>query len=157
MWLLRSLGVPQQEVSEHPCLCVSSDWGRLYWVWTQCVGSWYASSTPAKTLSGTQQENTLTNYTFWIGGRIFRCSFCQNFLCEDDQFEHQASCQVLQAETFKCKSHLFFSFCHYCGWWVSECISSVPINNIQRLYVQKSEHDYYAFSHTPFQVFPVTD
>uniref|UniRef100_A0A3Q2FFH4 Zinc finger protein 330 n=1 Tax=Cyprinodon variegatus TaxID=28743 RepID=A0A3Q2FFH4_CYPVA len=38
------------------------------------------------------------------GGRIFRCSFCQNFLCEDDQFEHQASCQVLQAETFKCDS-----------------------------------------------------
>ncbi|CAJ1052458.1 zinc finger protein 330 [Xyrichtys novacula] len=38
------------------------------------------------------------------GGRIFRCSFCQNFLCEDDQFEHQASCQVLQAETFKCIS-----------------------------------------------------
>ncbi|KAM9770606.1 zinc finger protein 330 [Menidia menidia] len=38
------------------------------------------------------------------GGRIFRCSFCQNFLCEDDQFEHQASCQVLQAETYKCVS-----------------------------------------------------
>ncbi|XP_048827069.1 zinc finger protein 330 isoform X2 [Brienomyrus brachyistius] len=38
------------------------------------------------------------------GGRIFRCSFCQNFLCEDDQFEHQASCQVLEAETFKCVS-----------------------------------------------------
>uniref|UniRef100_A0A8D3CVE6 Zinc finger protein 330 n=1 Tax=Scophthalmus maximus TaxID=52904 RepID=A0A8D3CVE6_SCOMX len=38
------------------------------------------------------------------GGRIFRCSFCQNFLCEDDQFEHQASCQILQAETYKCVS-----------------------------------------------------
>ncbi|NP_998538.1 zinc finger protein 330 [Danio rerio] len=36
------------------------------------------------------------------GGRIFRCSFCHNFLCEDDQFEHQASCQVLEAETYKC-------------------------------------------------------
>ena len=23
------------------------------------------------------------------GGRIFSCSFCCNFLCEDDQFEHQ--------------------------------------------------------------------
>lgn len=43
-----------------------------------------------------------------LGGRIFRCSFCQNFLCEDDQFEHQASCQVLQAETFKCKSLVYF-------------------------------------------------
>uniref|UniRef100_A0A8C1ZCH9 Zinc finger protein 330 n=1 Tax=Cyprinus carpio TaxID=7962 RepID=A0A8C1ZCH9_CYPCA len=38
------------------------------------------------------------------GGRIFRCCFCHNFLCEDDQFEHQASCQVLEAETFKCLS-----------------------------------------------------
>ncbi|KAI7810793.1 zinc finger protein 330 [Triplophysa rosa] len=38
------------------------------------------------------------------GGRIFRCSFCHNFLCEDDQFEHQASCQVLEAETYKCLS-----------------------------------------------------
>uniref|UniRef100_UPI00358FCE0D zinc finger protein 330 n=1 Tax=Myxine glutinosa TaxID=7769 RepID=UPI00358FCE0D len=38
------------------------------------------------------------------GGRVFRCCFCGNFLCEDDQFEHQASCQVLEAETFKCGS-----------------------------------------------------
>lgn len=45
-------------------------------------------------------------YSFFlnlIGGRIFCCSFCHNFLCEDDQFEHQASCQVLEAETFKCE------------------------------------------------------
>ncbi|XP_014241795.1 zinc finger protein 330 homolog [Cimex lectularius] len=38
------------------------------------------------------------------GGRIFRCSFCSEFLCEDDQFEHQASCQVLESENFKCQS-----------------------------------------------------
>ncbi|XP_015521387.1 zinc finger protein 330 homolog [Neodiprion pinetum] len=38
------------------------------------------------------------------GGRIFRCSFCDCFLCEDDQFEHQASCQVLESESFKCQS-----------------------------------------------------
>ncbi|XP_046394138.1 zinc finger protein 330 homolog [Ischnura elegans] len=38
------------------------------------------------------------------GGRIFRCSFCNSFLCEDDQFEHQASCQVLESESFKCQS-----------------------------------------------------
>lgn len=38
------------------------------------------------------------------GGRIFRCSFCTSFLCEDDQFEHQASCQVLESENFKCQS-----------------------------------------------------
>lgn len=38
------------------------------------------------------------------GGRLFKCSFCSNFLCEDDQFEHQASCQVLESEDYKCKS-----------------------------------------------------
>lgn len=38
------------------------------------------------------------------GGRVFRCCFCSGFLCEDDQFEHQASCQVLEAETYKCQS-----------------------------------------------------
>ncbi|KAK6172376.1 hypothetical protein SNE40_016039 [Patella caerulea] len=36
------------------------------------------------------------------GGRIFQCSFCRGFLCEDDQFEHQASCQVLESENYKC-------------------------------------------------------
>jgi len=38
------------------------------------------------------------------GGRIFQCSFCINFLCEDDQFEHQASCQVVESENLKCQS-----------------------------------------------------
>lgn len=38
------------------------------------------------------------------GGRIFQCSFCSSHLCEDDQFEHQASCQILEAETYKCQS-----------------------------------------------------
>ncbi|XP_069183846.1 zinc finger protein 330 homolog isoform X2 [Procambarus clarkii] len=38
------------------------------------------------------------------GGRIFRCHYCQNFLCDDDQFEHQASCQVLEQESYKCLS-----------------------------------------------------
>lgn len=38
------------------------------------------------------------------GGRIFKCSFCNGFLCEDDQFEHQASCQVLESENYKCQS-----------------------------------------------------
>lgn len=38
------------------------------------------------------------------GGRLFNCSFCNSFLCEDDQFEHQASCQILESETYKCQS-----------------------------------------------------
>ena len=39
----------------------------------------------------------LTRETFnflsvlYTGGRVFKCSFCDSFLCEDDQFEHQAS------------------------------------------------------------------
>lgn len=41
------------------------------------------------------------------GGRLFKCSFCTNFLCEDDQFEHQASCQVLESENYKCKYYFF--------------------------------------------------
>ncbi|XP_073999505.1 zinc finger protein 330 homolog Noa36 isoform X3 [Rhodnius prolixus] len=43
-------------------------------------------------------------YVWEHGGRIFRCSFCSNYLCEDDQFEHQASCQVLDSENYKCLS-----------------------------------------------------
>ncbi|KAG8197867.1 hypothetical protein JTE90_024266 [Oedothorax gibbosus] len=38
------------------------------------------------------------------GGRVFKCSFCDSHLCEDDQFEHQASCQFLESETLKCQS-----------------------------------------------------
>ena len=40
---------------------------------------------------------------FFTGGRLFICSYCESFLCEDDQFEHQAKCQVLESETLKCK------------------------------------------------------
>ncbi|MCO5602597.1 hypothetical protein L7F22_056731 [Adiantum nelumboides] len=43
--------------------------------------------------------------TVWEhGGRIFRCFSCDQWLCEDDQFEHQASCQQLEGETFHCLS-----------------------------------------------------
>ena len=43
---------------------------------------------------------------FFTGGRLFICSYCESFLCEDDQFEHQAKCQVLESETLKCKFFL---------------------------------------------------
>eukprot|EP00923_Selenidium_pygospionis_P031432 GHVN01055716.1.p1 GENE.GHVN01055716.1~~GHVN01055716.1.p1 ORF type:complete len:297 (+),score=60.66 GHVN01055716.1:84-974(+) len=39
-----------------------------------------------------------------FGGRAFRCNTCNQWLCEDDQFEHQASCQILESETYKCVS-----------------------------------------------------
>uniref|UniRef100_A0A0D6R757 Uncharacterized protein n=1 Tax=Araucaria cunninghamii TaxID=56994 RepID=A0A0D6R757_ARACU len=43
--------------------------------------------------------------TVWEhGGRMFRCFSCDQWLCEDDQFEHQASCQQLESETFHCLS-----------------------------------------------------
>jgi|ERR1711935_9906 len=45
------------------------------------------------------------------GGRMFKCSFCAGFLCEDDQFEHQAKCQVLESENYKCGS------CNKLGQW----------------------------------------
>ncbi len=35
---------------------------------------------------------------------MFMCSFCNSALCEDDQFEHQAMCQQLESESFKCAS-----------------------------------------------------
>lgn len=35
---------------------------------------------------------------------MYLCSFCNSYLCEDDQFEHQASCQVLESESYKCQS-----------------------------------------------------
>jgi hypothetical protein len=46
------------------------------------------------------------------GGRMFKCSFCNKWLCEDDQFEHQASCQTLDTDTYKCIS------CNKMGGWV---------------------------------------
>lgn len=39
-----------------------------------------------------------------VGGRWFRCATCDATLCEDDQMEHQASCQTLDAESFHCVS-----------------------------------------------------
>lgn len=42
--------------------------------------------------------------TYSHGGRIYKCCFCNAHLCEDDQFEHQASCQVLESENYKCQS-----------------------------------------------------
>ncbi|KAK9809693.1 hypothetical protein WJX73_005740 [Symbiochloris irregularis] len=45
------------------------------------------------------------------GGRMFKCATCESWICEDDQFEHQASCQVLESETGKCIS------CNRLGFW----------------------------------------
>jgi hypothetical protein len=47
------------------------------------------------------------------GGRIFMCSYCSAYLCEDDQFEHQASCQVLESENYKCNYNLIIKFNYF--------------------------------------------
>uniref|UniRef100_A0A6M2DZ84 Putative nucleolar protein n=1 Tax=Xenopsylla cheopis TaxID=163159 RepID=A0A6M2DZ84_XENCH len=60
----------------------------------------HACSCPLQDAICIECERTVWDH----GGRMFRCSFCSNFLCEDDQFEHQASCQVLESENFKCQS-----------------------------------------------------
>lgn len=49
---------------------------------------------------------------------MFKCSFCKGFLCEDDQFEHQAKCQVLDSENYKCGS------CNRLGQW--SCLQVFP-------------------------------
>eukprot|EP00743_Colponemidia_sp_Colp-15_P006459 GILK01006951.1.p1 GENE.GILK01006951.1~~GILK01006951.1.p1 ORF type:complete len:340 (-),score=44.81 GILK01006951.1:50-1024(-) len=52
------------------------------------------------------------NRSVWEhGGRLFRCATCHEWLCEDDQFEHQASCQVLESDSYKCIS------CNRMGMW----------------------------------------
>ncbi len=51
-----------------------------------------------------EATDTTKDAYFISGGRVFKCSFCTQFLCEDDQFEHQASCQVLESENYKCNN-----------------------------------------------------
>uniref|UniRef100_A0A0A9VYJ4 Zinc finger protein 330 n=2 Tax=Lygus hesperus TaxID=30085 RepID=A0A0A9VYJ4_LYGHE len=65
----------------------------------KCLSS-HACTCPLQDAVCTECERGVWDH----GGRIFKCSFCANFLCEDDQFEHQASCQVLEAENYKCQS-----------------------------------------------------
>eukprot|EP00210_Caulerpa_lentillifera_P006646 g6349.t1 len=67
------------------------------------------------------------------GGRLFKCATCDNWICEDDQFEHQASCQVLDSETNHCMSCnrigiyscLRCKVC-FCGTHVKSKIGGVP-------------------------------
>lgn len=65
----------------------------------QCLTS-HACTCPLQDATCIECERYIWDH----GGRMFRCSFCDSFLCEDDQFEHQASCQILEAETLKCQS-----------------------------------------------------
>lgn len=77
------------------------------------------------------QQNDLSvkyaNCCLWlyiIGGRIFQCAFCGCFLCSDDQFEHQAKCQVLESETYKCK-YLNLTYLLFYLLWLMLVITKV--------------------------------
>ena len=45
------------------------------------------------------------------GGRMYQCNICGKWNCQDDQFEHQAMCQTLEGESYKCIS------CNKRGQW----------------------------------------
>ena len=55
---------------------------------------------------------------------MFKCSFCAGFLCEDDQFEHQAKCQVLESENYKCGS------CNKLGQWSCLQVQSKKVKTL---------------------------
>ena len=63
---------------------------------------------------------------------MFVCSYCASYLCEDDQFEHQAKCQVLESETLKCKCADELNF-H--GQLFSVCTCIVPLRQVMQLSV----------------------
>ena len=69
---------------------------------------------------------------------MFKCSFCDSFICEDDQFEHQASCQKLEAENLKCTYAIgqgfFLALCNRNARWSSTVVSKET--NIQYLIMQ---------------------
>ena len=58
------------------------------------------------------------NRSVWDqGGQLYRCSSCTKWLCGDDQFEHQASCNYLHGENYNCIS------CARVGQW--SCLSKI--------------------------------
>ncbi|CAG9312150.1 unnamed protein product [Blepharisma stoltei] len=62
------------------------------------------------------------------GGKMYLCPTCDQWLCEDDHFEHQASCQHLETETFKCVSCSKFGTYSCLRCKVSYCDDHVKSN-----------------------------
>ncbi|KAI0986267.1 hypothetical protein GJ496_011768 [Pomphorhynchus laevis] len=60
----------------------------------------HACSCPLKDVACVECKRTIYEH----GGRVYKCAFCDQHLCEDDQLEHQASCQILESESYKCIS-----------------------------------------------------
>lgn len=85
-----------EKMSNDTSVSVSIAKWRLYWMSSWCLGT--------RSFEFIRSNNRFKTRRSVLGGRVFQCSFCSQFLCEDDQFEHQASCQVLESENFKCIS-----------------------------------------------------
>jgi hypothetical protein len=75
-----------------------------------------------------------------LGGRVFQCSFCEQCLCEDDQFEHQASCQVLESENYKCKSDRVTLKGQLHLRWDHKKIFTTEISVLSRLFFREGEY-----------------
>jgi hypothetical protein len=75
-----------------------------------------------------------------LGGRVFQCSFCEQCLCEDDQFEHQASCQVLESENYKCKSNRVTLKGQLHLRWDHKKIFTTEISVLSRLFFREGEY-----------------
>ncbi|XP_072039355.1 zinc finger protein 330-like [Amphiura filiformis] len=66
----------------------------------KCLGT-HACECPLIDADCIECERGVWDHGKWA---LFKCSFCAGFLCEDDQFEHQASCQQIDGDSFKCSS-----------------------------------------------------
>lgn len=76
------------------------------------------------------------------GGKMYQCNICGKWNCQDDQFEHQAMCQTLEGESFKCVS------CNKRGQWscmrckVSYCdthvVSAINVDIVRALHRRKT-------------------
>ena len=73
---------------------------------------------------------------------MYQCNICGKWNCQDDQFEHQAMCQTLEGESFKCVS------CNKRGQWscmrckVSYCdthvVSAINVVAVKPLHCRKT-------------------
>ena len=73
---------------------------------------------------------------------MYQCNICGKWNCQDDQFEHQAMCQTLEGESFKCVS------CNKRGQWscmrckVSYCdthvASAINVDIVRALHRRKT-------------------
>lgn len=88
-------------VQEHACACAlrsSKDDGASSVVCTECERSVWEHGTQPGGVAAAARLTLLGG----PGGQVFRCATCRLWLCQDDQFQHQAMCQTLDQETFKC-------------------------------------------------------